>query len=201
MRRSIMAALVTIAAFAASGGVATTVGAQAGGWQIPGASTEVAVYADGATYHMNIHHINLSPTAEEMAAAEPIYVVVFPINPLALTNLGPLSVQGYNPQCDPCFHPGLPLRLVYHDHVLSGTPNTGVGGGAQDWEAVRHPIAVMYSPDFINSVGFRPLTTVAQVQAGERYGDFLPINGDPSAANRYELPQNVVITIELVATA
>lgn len=180
---------------ASSGGVGT-VGAQAGGWQIAGASTEVAVYADGLTYTMNIHHINLSPNPGELAAAAPLYVVVFPMNPLGSTTLGPLAVNGYHPQCDPCFHPGLPLPLVYHDHVLAGTPATGPGTNAANWQATRHPIAVMYSPDYISGPGFQPLTTVAAVQAGERSGDFLPI--DAGAANPYELPQDVVLTIELV---
>jgi hypothetical protein len=197
MRRLIVFALAAMGVFAASGGMASTAGAQAGGWQIPGASTEVAVYADGTVYHMNIHHINLSPNPGELAAAEPLYVVVFPINPLGLTTLGPLAVNGYHPQCDPCFHPGLPLPLVYHDHVLNGTPSLGQGGIAVEWQATRHPTAVMYSPAYIAGAGFKPLTTVAEVQAGEQAGAFLPIN--PGASNPYELPQDVVVTIELVA--
>jgi len=199
MRRLFVLVLSAIAVFAASAGAVMTAGAQAGGWQIPGASTEVAVYADGMTYHMIIHRINLSPNAGELAAAQPLYVVVYPINPSGLTNLGPLSVNGYHPQCDPCFHPGLPLVLVYHDHVLNGTPDLGLGTSAEDWQATRHPVAVMYSPDYVNSAGFRPLTTVVEVQAGEQSGLFLPIN--PGASNPYELPQDVVVTIQLVPIA
>ena len=196
MRRMIVFALAAMGVFAASGGMASTAGAQAGGWQIPGASTEVAVYANGIAYHMNIHHINLSPNPGELAAAEPLYVVVFSINPLGLTTLGPLAVNGYHPQCDPCFHPSLPLPLVYHDHVLVGTPSLGQGGTAVEWQATRHPTAVMYNPAFIASSGFKPLTTVAEVQAGEQTGAFLPINA--GASNPFELPQDVVVTIQLV---
>ena len=179
----------------------TNAAANAGGWQIPGASTEVAVYADGITLGMNIHRINLAPNPGEIAAAGPLYAVAYPINPLGLTDLGPLSVNGYHPQCDPCFHPGLPLQLVYHDHVLAGVPGMGVGGTAQEWQATRHPIAVMYSPSYIADPGFKPLTTVAEVQAGEAAGDFLPINPDPAATNPFEFPQPVVVTIELFATS
>jgi hypothetical protein len=150
---------------------------------------------------MNIHRINLAPNPGELAAAGPLYAVAYPINPLGLKDLGPLSVNGYHPQCDPCFHPGLPLQLVYHDHVLAGIPGMGVGGTAQEWQATRHPIAVMYSPTYIADPGFKPLTTVAEVQAGESAGDFLPINPDPAAANPYEFPQPVVVTIELFATS
>ncbi len=197
MRRMIGFALAAMGVFAASGGMASTAGAQAGGWEIPGASTEVAVYANGTAYHMNIHHINLSPNPGELAAAEPLYVVVFSINPLGLTTLGPLAVNGYHPQCDPCFHPGLPRPLVYYDHVLVGTPSLGQGGTAVEWQATRHPTAVMYNPAFIASSGFKPLTTVAEVQAGEKTGPFLPINA--GASNPFELPQDVVVTIQLVA--
>jgi len=197
MRRRIGFALAAMGVFAASGGMASTAGAQAGGWEIPGASTEVVVYANGTAYHMNIHHINLSPNPGELAAAEPLYVVVFSINPLGLTTLGPLAVNGYHPQCDPCFHPGLPRPLVYYDHVLVGTPSLGQGGTAVEWQATRHPTAVMYNPAFIASSGFKPLTTVAEVQAGEKTGPFLPINA--GASNPFELPQDVVVTIQLVA--
>lgn len=191
---------VTAAAALAVAGVTTPVGVQgaAGGWQIPGASTEVAVYANGGVYSMNIHHINLSPSAEEMGAAQPLYALAYPINPLGLKTLGPLSVQGYHPQCDPCFHPGLPLQLVYHDHVVAGVPGLGDVGTAGVWQATRHPIALMYTPQYISSPNFVPMTTAVAVRAGEAAGDFLPINPDPSAANPYEFPQPVVITIELV---
>ena len=199
MKGYVRAVLIGLAALALSGAT-TSVGVQgaAGGWQIPGASTEVAVYANGAIYSMNIHHINLSPTAEEMAAAQPLYAVAYPINPQGLRTLGALSVQGYHPQCDPCFHPGLPLQLVYHDHVVAGVPGFGEVGTAGQWQATRHPIAVMYTPQYISSAAFVPLTTEAMVRAGEAAGDFLPINPDPTAANPYEFPQPVVVTIELV---
>ena len=191
---------VTVAGVLAISLATTPVGVQgaAGGWQIPGASTEVAVYANGGVYRMNIHHINLSPTAEEMSAAQPLFAVAYPINPLGLTTLGALSVQGYHPQCDPCFHPGLPLQLVYHDHVVAGVPGFGEVGTAGEWQATRHPIALMYTPEYISSAGFAPLTTEAMVRSGEAAGDFLPINPDPNAANPYEFPQPVVVTIQLV---
>jgi hypothetical protein len=198
MRRSILFLLGLLTCLATFSAV-TDAGATAGGWEIPGASTEVAVYADGHIFGMNIHHINLAPNAGEIAAAAPLYAVSYPINPLGRTDLGPLSVSGYHPQCDPCFHPGLPLQLVYHDHVLSGVPGLGIGGTAHEWQATRHPIALMYSPSFISDPGFKPLTTVAEVQAGELAGDFLPINPDPGATNPFEFPQPVVVTIQLIA--
>jgi hypothetical protein len=54
----------------------------------------------------------------------------------------------------------------------------------------------MYSPAYVAGAGFKPLTTVAEVQAGEQTGAFLPINA--GASNPFELPQDVVVTIQLV---
>ncbi len=197
MRRLITTSLSLVAVFAAFGGAISTSGAQAGGWQIPGASTEVAVYANGITVHMNIHHINLSPSPGELAAAQPLYVVVFPVNFDSSRTRGAVTINGYQPQCNPCFHPGLPLPLVYHDHVLNGTPASLIGTNAADWQATRHPTAVMYNPAYVFGGNFKALTTVAAVKAGEQAGLFLPING--GAANPYELPQDVMVTVQLVA--
>lgn len=166
----------------------------------PAGSNEVAVYVNGLTYHMNINHVNLAPSSGELAAATPFYVAVFPLNPAGRTDLGRLTVGGgYQPQCDPCFHPGLPFQLVYHDHILSGAPGFGQNGTAQLQQGTRHPIAVMYNPSAIQRADFRPMTTAADVKAAEQAGQLLPIN--PGAANPFELPQNAVVTVQLVPLA
>ena len=175
---------------------------QAGGSAVassvpPAGSNEVHVYVNGLTYHMTINHVNLDPSAEEIAAASPFYVAVFPLNPDGRADLGQLTVGGgYQPQCDPCFHPGLPLELIYHDHILSGAPGFGNDGTAQMQQGTRHPIAVMYNPAIIQRTDFRPLTRAADVEAAEQAGELLPIN--PTAANPFELPQNAVVTVQLV---
>jgi hypothetical protein len=162
----------------------------------PAASNEVAVYVDGQTWGMYINHVNLTPSAGEIAAATPFYVAVFPLNPAGRADLGRLTVGGgYQPQCDPCFHPGLPFQLVYHDHILSGAPGFGEDGTAGLQQGTRHPIAVMYSPATIQRADFSPLTSAAGVIAAEQAGELLPIN--PGAANPYELPQDVVVTLRL----
>jgi len=162
-----------------------------------GASNEVAVYMDGQTYRMVVNHVNLNPSDGQIAAARPFYVAVFPVNPDGRTDLGSVTLpSGYRPQCDPCFHPGLPFQLVYHDHVLAGAPGFGIDGTAQQQQGTRHPIAVMYDPAFIQRLDFRPLTTIEDVEAAERLGELLPINA--GAANPFELPQPVVVTVQLV---
>jgi hypothetical protein len=162
-----------------------------------GASNEVAVYLNGQTYRMVVNHVNLSPSDGEVEAARPFYVAVFPVNPGGRTDLGTVTLpSGYRPQCDPCFHPGLSFQLVYHDHVLSGAPGFGNDGTAQQQQGTRHPIAVMYDPTFVQRRDFRPLTTIDAVRAAERLGELLPINA--GADNPFELPQPVVVTVQLV---
>src|SRR5260370_35206900 len=63
----------------ASGGMASTAGAQAGGWQIPGASTEVAGPPNGIAYHITDHPINLWPNPGALPAAQPPYSARLPI--------------------------------------------------------------------------------------------------------------------------
>jgi hypothetical protein len=165
-----------------------------------GASNEVAVYVDGQTYRMVINHVNLNPSDGEVAAARPFYVAVFPVNPDGRTDLGAVTLpSGYRPQCDPCFHPGLPFELVYHDHILSGAPGFGIDGTAQEQQGTRHPIAVMYDPTFVQRPDFRPLTTIDEVRAAEHLGELLPI--DAGAPNPFELPQPVVVTVQLVPSS
>jgi hypothetical protein len=165
-----------------------------------GASNEVAVYMNGQTYRMVVNHVNLRPSGGEIAAARPFYVAVFPVNPDGRTDLGSLTLpSGYRPQCDPCFHPGLAFQLVYHDHILAGAPGFGIDGTAKQQQGTRHPIAVMYDPAFIKRRDFRPLRTTDEVRAAERLGELLPINA--GAANPFELPQPVVVTVQLVPSS
>ena len=190
-------ALVIVVTGAALGAMLAAVGPTWASSVPAGASNEVAVYVDGRIDRMIINHVNLNPSDGELAAARPFYVAVFPVNPDGRTDLGRLTLpSGYRPKCDPCFHPVLPFQLVYHDHILSGAPGLGTGGTAQEQQGTRHPIAVMYDPTFIGQPSFRPLTTTDDVRAAEQAGELLPINA--GAANPFELPQPVVVTVQLV---
>jgi hypothetical protein len=196
-RASLRGVFLTVVTGAALAAVALAV-APVWASSVPaGASNEVAVYVDGQTYRMVINHVNLNPSSGEIAAARPFYVAVFPVNPDGRTDLGSVTLpSGYRPQCDPCFHPGLAFQLVYHDHILAGAPGFGIDGTAQEQQGTRQPIAVMYDPTFVQRPDFRPLTTVDEVRTAEGLGQLLPINA--GAANPFELPQPVVVTVQLV---
>src|SRR4051812_24721107 len=70
-------------------------------------------YANGQTVYMIGPHLipnARDPMPNAYAHAEELYLVSYPQQTLPL-------VSGYQPQCNPCFHPGLPAPFVYHDHV------------------------------------------------------------------------------------
>jgi len=104
-------------------------------------------------------------------------------------------VTGYQPQCSPCFHPGLPLPLVYHDHIFAGSLGSETAGQLIFVSSQRHPIAVMYDPTWVAQPGFQPLRSAEEVKAAETAGRLLPFNKE--GANPYEMPQNTVVTIDL----
>ena len=147
-------------------------------------------YANGQTVYMIGAHlvqgaINTMPNA--YAHAEELYLLVYPqATTPSPANAPPITLpSGYQPQCDPCFHPGLPYPFVYHDHVITGAPGMGVNGTAQEYEAPWKIILLVYNPAVAYSPTFQPLKSEAAVDQGEAMGMFLPIN--PGAANPYEI--------------
>src|SRR5207249_1684965 len=70
-------------------------------------------------------HFITSPSPAELAAANYLYLVTYPVDATATGGAPVTFASGYQPNCDPCWHPGLPAAFVYHDHVLSGAPTLG----------------------------------------------------------------------------
>ena len=147
-----------------------------------------AMYSQGTVVHMIA-----PPTLATGGANVPddLYLAVYPINPTGV-DLGPLTVgtNGYAPQCDPCFHPGVPLPFSYHDHVISGSPGFGVNGTAGHFNPFWHVFVVMYDPAVFTGKTFTPVKSEAELDTGESNGMFLPIN--PTGANHYEVDTGIV---------
>ena len=156
-------------------------------------------YANGQTVYMIGAHLNTSPSPQLLQQAQELYLVVYPLNPTGSTTLGRLTLpSGYQPQCDPCFHPGLPLPFVYHDHVITGSPGQGTSGTAGQFKAPWKIIVVMYSPAVALSPSFAPVTSVAALDAAEANGWFLPINH--GGANPFEVQTGHVLICPLVSS-
>ena len=123
-------------------------------------------YANDTVVYMIGPHVivgaNVSmPNAYEHA--EELYLVTYPQDSLPLPS-------GYQPQCNPCFHPGLPPLFVYHDHVITGAPGMGNHGTAGEYKAPWKIIILRYDPDYIASPNFKPLTSAAAIDAAEHPG-------------------------------
>jgi hypothetical protein len=160
----------------------------------PGKPEIDPTYANGTTVYMIGPHViqgarESMPNAYEHA--EELYLAVYPQAPPPAPppapGAPPITLpSGYKPQCDPCFHPGLPAPFVYHDHIITGAPGMGVNGTAGEYKAPWKIIIVMYDPVYAASHDFKPITSAADLDAAEHPGvnKLLPFN--KGAANPYE---------------
>ena len=155
-------------------------------------------YANGTTVYM-IGPQLIQGARESMpqayAHAEELYIVVYPQTTVPAPGAPPITLpSGYQPQCDPCFHPGLPPQFVYHDHVITGAPGMGANGTAGAYKAPWKIVIVLYNPTYASSTGFIPIKSAADIDAAETAGNvFLPFNQTPGA-NPYEFePGNLLI--------
>ena len=159
----------------------------------PGKPEIDPTWANGKTVYMIGPHA--IPGARESMPnlyerAEELYLVVFPRPigaPPPVPGAPPITLpSGYQPQCNPCFHPGLPPLNVYHDHIITGAPGMGVNGTAGEYLAPWKIIIVVYDPAYAASPNFRPITSAADLDAAEHpgIGKLLPFN--QGAANPYE---------------
>jgi hypothetical protein len=145
------------------------------------ASTRIereAVYANGQTFTMLVNPSAVDGSSPGTAkTAEPLYLVAFPVNPTG-TGTSPMTLpNGYQPQCNPCYHPGVPLFLAYHDHVLEGAPGFGTSGTAGSFNPIWHAFVLVYNPAFMNSPNFTPIKSDEAIPAAIAAGDFLNLSG------------------------
>lgn len=150
-------------------------------------------YADGKTYYMIGPHMITNPSPGLFEQSEELYIVAYPWD----GTTAPVFASGYVPQCDPCYHPGLPIPFVYHDHVLSGATGLGNQGTAGDFKSPWKIIVMMYSPAALADPNFKPVTSELELDAAEAAGVFLPIN--PGAENPYEVITGSVLICPLVS--
>lgn len=156
-----------------------------------GAKPEIdPTYANGETVYMIGPHgvANAATTMPNLyAKAEELYLVVFPQTELPTTNSGPITLpSGYTPQCNPCFHPGLPAPFVYHDHVITGGPGMGTHGTAGEYLGPWKIIVLMYTPTYAASADFKPLTSESAILDAEKAGGIL-MEINPGADDPYEV--------------
>lgn len=154
-------------------------------------------YANGKTVYMIRPRLILNARTtmpNAYAHAEELYMVVYPQMTTPAPGAGPITLpSGYQPQCNPCFSPGLLPAFVYHDHVITGDPGMGNQGTAGEYEAPWKIIVLVYDPAYAASPTFTPVTSEAGIDAAEQAGGvFKQIN--QGGANPYEKePGNLLI--------
>ena len=151
-------------------------------------------YADGKTVYMIGPHMITNPNPQMFAQSQELYLLAYPSNGGTVV---PVFASGYTPQCDPCFHPGLPLPFVFHDHVLSGAPGLGNNGTAGEFKGPWKIIVLMYNPSVLADPNFKPVTSEVDLDAAEATGEFLPINA--GGTNPYEVVTGSVLICPLVS--
>jgi hypothetical protein len=162
-------------------------------------------YADGQTVYMIGPHLIVNARATQpglYASAQELYLLTYPQQTLPVLGAGPITLpSGYQPQCNPCFHPGLPAPFVYHDHVITGKPGLGVNGTAGQYKGPWKIIVLVYNPAYANSPSFTPITSATGVDAAETAGNvFLPINANHAAGpNSYEIDTGNVLICPTVS--
>jgi hypothetical protein len=153
-------------------------------------------YANGKTVYMIGSHLMTDPSPNLYAHSEELYLLSYP----PATPPGPPITlpSGYQPQCNPCFHPGLPLPFVYHDHVITGAPGMGDDGTAGQMKAPWKIIVLVYNPLVVMNPLFQPIKSAAGVDAGEANGMFLPVN--PNGTNHFEIETGNVLICPVVSS-
>jgi hypothetical protein len=155
-------------------------------------------YANGQTVFMIGPKLITGAPANLWASAEELYLVSYPPGVAPVPPGQPLTLpSGYQPQCNPCFHPGLPPMFVYHDHVITGAPGHGNDGTAGEFKGPWKVIVLVYNPVVALNPMFTPVKSAAEVDAGEAAGMFLPLFGGP---NPFELETGNVLICPIVSS-
>jgi hypothetical protein len=147
--------------------------------------------------HLVVNARSTMPNA--YAHAEELYLVVYPQATTPAPGAPPITLpSGYQPQCNPCFHPGLPPDFVYHDHVITGAPGMGNNGTAGQFKGPWKIILLMYDPKHVASKTFVPLKSASEIDAAEQAGNvFLPIN--KGGINQYEIETGNLLICPIVS--
>jgi hypothetical protein len=156
-------------------------------------------YANGQLVYMIGPHLiqDARDTQPNLYAhSEELHLLVYPINPSGTATDAKKLAGGYQPNCNPCYHPGLPGIFAYHDHVLTGAPGFGKAGTAGAYKGPWKIILLMYSPAVIANPKFAPIKDAKDIDAAEADGMFLPINDGP---NPYEVDTGNVLICPLVS--
>ncbi len=148
------------------------------------------MYANDTTVFMSAPR---AVAAGGIQTSQDFYIVAYsfapPDGPIATAN-------GYHPLCDPCLFPGPPVP-AYREVVLNGAPGFGTNGTATTFNPNWHVFLVVPSPAWLLDPNSAPAHSVAELDAGEAAGHFLPINA--ADGNPFEVDTGIIFLCVLVS--
>ncbi|HEX7917385.1 hypothetical protein [Rudaea sp.] len=157
-------------------------------------------YADGQTYYMIGPHMIVGAMDTQpnlYAHSQELYLLSYPI---PAGGGAPVFASGYTPQCNPCFHPGLPPPFVFHDHVVTGAPGLGKNGTAGEFKGPWKVIVLQYVDSVLTDPNFVPAKSAADVDLYEAQGKFKLLNGGLTHGdNPFEIETGNVLICPLVS--
>ena len=146
----------------------------------PGGSPE-PTYFDGHLVYMsapaNALGSSLAHSTAVLQKAKDLYIAVYPVAADGF-DAGHKLIDGwYAPQCDPCFHSGVPDPDLaqFHDHIIDGAPGYGTNGTAGSYSPAWRVKVLVYNLDYIaaHAATWVPVKSDEDIDAAVASGEFL----------------------------
>jgi hypothetical protein len=144
--------------------------------------TAEPTYANGTVVYMSapLHALGQS-LQHSTAVADRAYDLYLAVYPVATDGLDavPKTIDGwYSPQCDPCFHFGVPdpfdPPVQFHDHIIDGAPGFGTNGTAGSYSPAWRLYILYYNMAYINAHAktWQPVKDDDDIPAAVADGEF-----------------------------
>lgn len=142
--------------------------------------TAEPTYANGTVVFMSAPVSALGTSLSHGSAvvdkAYPLYLAVYPVAADGFDSSPKLINGWYSPQCDPCFHFGVPDPNLgqFHDHIVEGAPGFGTNGTAGSYSPAWRVFILVYDMSYISShPAWTPVTSDEDIDAAVSSGEFL----------------------------
>jgi len=149
-------------------------------WAAPSGSPEPS-YAGGTVVYMSFPAGGLGQSLGHSTAvathAYDLYLAVYPVAADGFDATPKLINGWYAPQCDPCFHFGVPdpFGIQFHDHILDGAPGYGIDGTAGSFSSPWRVKLLFYDMSYIaaHAATWTPVKSDDDIAAAVAAGEFL----------------------------
>jgi hypothetical protein len=143
--------------------------------------TAEPTYANGTVVYMSAPVRALGNSLNHGSAvltkAHNLYLAIYPVAANGFDSTPKLIDGWYAPQCNPCFHFGVPDPNTgqFHDHIVDGAPGFGTNGTAGSYSPAWHTFVLIYNMDYIaaHAATWQPVKSDEDIDAAIAAGEFL----------------------------